>query len=54
MFQDFKELLSAFNAHAVRDLIVGGYAVCKTLRACRRVRNRLGDGDRAEVWVVTR
>ena len=27
MFQDFKELLSAFNAHGVRYLIVGGYAV---------------------------
>ncbi len=27
MFKDFKELLSAFNAHQVRYLIVGGYAV---------------------------
>jgi hypothetical protein len=27
MFQDFKELLTAFNAHRVRYLIVGGYAV---------------------------
>lgn len=27
MFRDFKELLSAFNAHSVRYLIVGGYAV---------------------------
>ena len=27
MFNDFKELLSAFNAHQVRYLIVGGYAV---------------------------
>ncbi len=27
MFQDFKELLSALNAHNVRYLIVGGYAV---------------------------
>jgi len=27
MFQDFKELLSAFNAHQVRYLIVGGYVV---------------------------
>src|SRR5580704_11404514 len=27
MFQDFKELLSAFNAGQVRYLIVGGYAV---------------------------
>lgn len=27
MFQDFKELLSAFNAHKVKYLIVGGYAV---------------------------
>lgn len=27
MFQDFNELLSAFNAHGVRYLIVGGYAV---------------------------
>lgn len=27
MFKDFKELLSAFNAHRVRYLIVGGYAV---------------------------
>jgi hypothetical protein len=27
MFQDFKELLSSFNAHHVKYLIVGGYAV---------------------------
>ncbi len=27
MFNDFKELLSAFNAHSVRYLVVGGYAV---------------------------
>ena len=27
MFKDFKELLSVFNAHRVRYLIVGGYAV---------------------------
>src|ERR1700692_975091 len=27
MFDDFKELLSAFNAHRVKYLIVGGYAV---------------------------
>jgi len=27
MDSDFKELLSAFNAHAVKYLIVGGYAV---------------------------
>jgi hypothetical protein len=27
MHQDFKELLSAFNAEQVRYLIVGGYAV---------------------------
>jgi hypothetical protein len=27
MFRDFKELLSALNAHRVRYLIVGGYAV---------------------------
>jgi hypothetical protein len=27
MFQDFKELLSIFNAHSVKYLIVGGYAV---------------------------
>lgn len=27
MYPDFKELLSAFNAHQVRYLIVGGYAV---------------------------
>src|SRR5208283_5577867 len=27
MFQDFKDLLSAFNAHSVKYLIVGGYAV---------------------------
>lgn len=27
MFQDFKDLLSAFHAHGVRYLIVGGYAV---------------------------
>jgi hypothetical protein len=27
MFDDFKELLSVFNAHSVKYLIVGGYAV---------------------------
>ena len=27
MFSDFKELLQSFNAHNVRYLIVGGYAV---------------------------
>jgi hypothetical protein len=27
MFDDFKELLSAFNAHSVKYLVVGGYAV---------------------------
>ncbi len=27
MYPDFKELLSVFNAHGVRYLIVGGYAV---------------------------
>ena len=27
MFNDFKELLSIFNVHSVRYLIVGGYAV---------------------------
>ena len=27
MFRDFKELLSVFNAHRVKYLIVGGYAV---------------------------
>ena len=27
MFDDFKELLSIFNAHRVKYLIVGGYAV---------------------------
>jgi hypothetical protein len=27
MFQDFNELLSLFNAHSVKYLIVGGYAV---------------------------
>ena len=27
MFKDLKELLSVFNAHSVRYLIVGGYAV---------------------------
>ena len=27
MFDDFKELLSFFNAHNVKDLVVGGYAV---------------------------
>ena len=27
MFEDLKELLSVFNAHGVRYLIVGGYAV---------------------------
>jgi hypothetical protein len=27
MYQDYKDLLSAFHAHGVRNLIVGGYAV---------------------------
>jgi Nucleotidyl transferase of unknown function (DUF2204) len=27
MYQDFKDLLSAFNVHGVKYLIVGGYAV---------------------------
>jgi hypothetical protein len=27
MFKDFKELLSVLNAHGVRYLIIGGYAV---------------------------
>jgi hypothetical protein len=27
MFDDFKELLSAFNAHSVKYLVVGEYAV---------------------------
>ncbi len=27
MFQDFKDLLSAFHAHGVKYLVVGGYAV---------------------------
>jgi hypothetical protein len=27
MFDDFKKLLSIFNAHSVKYLIVGGYAV---------------------------
>jgi hypothetical protein len=27
MVQDYKDLLSAFHAHGVRYLIVGGYAV---------------------------
>ena len=27
MFQDYKDLLSAFHAHGVKYLIVGGYAV---------------------------
>ena len=27
MYQDYKDLLSAFNAHGVKYLIVGGYAV---------------------------
>jgi uncharacterized nucleotidyltransferase DUF6036 len=27
MFQDFKDLLSALNAHGVKYLVVGGYAV---------------------------
>ena len=27
MFQDFNELLSSFNAHGVKYLVVGGYAV---------------------------
>jgi hypothetical protein len=29
MNQDFKELLKIFNEHAVKYLIVGGYAVMK-------------------------
>ena len=29
MFDDFKELLSIFNAHRVKYLVVGGYAVSR-------------------------
>lgn len=29
MNQDFKELLNTFNDHAIKYLIVGGYAVMK-------------------------
>ncbi len=29
MHQDFKDLLSAFNAHSVRYVIVGGYAYAR-------------------------
>jgi len=33
MFQDYKDLLSAFHAHGVKYLIVGGYAVILPLLA---------------------
>jgi hypothetical protein len=35
MYQDYKELLSAFNAHGVKYLIVGGYAVSFSCAAPR-------------------
>ena len=34
MFQDFKDLLSAFNAHHVKYLIVEGYAVSFHAQPC--------------------
>jgi hypothetical protein len=40
MFDDFKELLSLFNAHSVKYLIVGGYAV--SLHAQPRATKDLG------------
>ncbi len=27
MYQDYKDLLSAFQSHGVKDLVVGGFAV---------------------------
>ena len=39
MFQDYKDLLSAFRAHGVEYLIVGGYAV--TFHAQPRFTNDL-------------
>jgi hypothetical protein len=33
MYQDFKDLLSAFHAHSVKYLIVGGYAVSYSANA---------------------
>ena len=32
MFPDFKDPFRCFNAHGVKYLIVGGYAVSSTLR----------------------
>lgn len=34
MYQDYKDLLSAFHAHGVRYLIVGGYAVTFYAQPC--------------------
>ena len=36
MYQDYKDLLSAFHAHGVKYLIVGGYAVIFHAQFCRR------------------
>jgi hypothetical protein len=40
MYQDYKDLLSAFRSHGVKYLVVGGFAVTITRnRASRRTRN---------------
>ena len=50
MHQDFKELLSAFNAGQVRYLIVGGYAVSFHAQP-RATKERVGGSLHTEPWV---
>ncbi len=44
MYPDFKELLSAFNAHRVKYLVVGAYAV--SIHAQPRATNDM------DIWIV--
>jgi hypothetical protein len=46
MHKDFKDLLSAFNAHSVRYLIVGGYAYARYTepRTTNLIANKLAAG----------
>jgi hypothetical protein len=43
MNSDFRDLLRLFNAHKVRYLVVGGYAVRKDLVANKRAQGRPQD-----------
>src|SRR6202451_2638995 len=51
MFDDFKELLSVFNAHSVKYLIVGGYAVSFHAQP-RATKDRLYDFPEDQLTVV--